>query len=136
MKPLIVVDSGVLLALWDTDDPQHQAATAALERHLAAGSRLIVPVTTLTEVLIGAFQTTPHAVRTIEAFVEDLVSEVRAADRAVGRAAARLQADHPTLPLADALLLATGEVTDAQEILTTNQRLEQLDRRVQVLTGS
>src|SRR5262249_45575040 len=102
--------------------------------HLATGSRLIVPVTTLTEVLVGAFRATPYAVRTIEAFVDDLVSEVRPADRAVGRTAARLLADHPTLPLADALLLATAEVAGAQEILTTNQRLEQADRRVRVLT--
>jgi predicted nucleic acid-binding protein len=86
-------------------------------------------------VLVGAFRATPYAVRTIESFVDDLVSEVHAADRAVGRAAAQLLADHPTLPLADALLVATGEVIDAQEILTTNRRLEQVDRRVRVLTG-
>jgi predicted nucleic acid-binding protein len=134
MKAAVVVDSGVLLALWDTGDTRHHAATATLGRHLTDGNRLIVPVTVLTEVLTGAFRATPYAVRTIESFVEDLVSEVRAADRAIGRAAARLQADH-TLSLADALLLATGHVTDAREILTTNQRLEQVDRRVRVLTG-
>jgi len=134
MKPTVVVDSAVLLALWDTDDTQHQAATAALERHLAAGSRLVVAVTTLTEVLVGAFRATPYAVRTVEGFVDDLVGEVRPTDRAVGRAAAKLLAEHPTLALADALLLATGEVLGAQDILTTNPQLEHLDKRVRVLT--
>jgi predicted nucleic acid-binding protein len=134
MKPTVVVDSAVLLALWDTDDPHHAAATAALEQHLAAGSRLIVPVTTLTEVLVGAFRATPYAVRTVEGFVDDLVGEVRPTDRAVGRAAAKLLAEHPTLALADALLLATGEVVGARDILTTTQHLEQVDQRVRVLT--
>jgi predicted nucleic acid-binding protein len=115
MRATVVVDSGVLLALWDPHDPHHQAALTALERHLTDGSRLVVPVTTLTEVLTGAFRATPYAVRTIETFVDDLVSEVRPTDRAVGRAAAKLLADHPTLPLADALLLATAEVTGAQD---------------------
>jgi len=135
MTSAVVIDSGVLLALWDPDDTQHQAAVAALERHLADGSRLVVPVTALSEVLVGAFRATPYAVRTIEGFVDDLVGDVRAADRAVGRATARLLVDHPTLTLAEALLLATCEVVGAQEVLTTNPRLEKVDRRVRVLTG-
>ncbi len=135
MKAAVVVDSGVLLALWDTSDTRHHAATAALQRHLADGNRLIVPVTTLSQVLVGAYRATPYAVRTIETFIDDLISQVHPADRPVGRAAARLQAAQPTLPLADALLLATGEVVRAQEILTTNPRLEQVDPRVRVLTG-
>src|SRR5262249_34577885 len=81
--------------LWDTDDIQHHAATAALERHLVDGNRLIVPVTALSEVLVGAFRATPYAVRTVERFVDDLIGEVRPADRAIGRAAARLPAHHP-----------------------------------------
>jgi predicted nucleic acid-binding protein len=130
----VVVDSGVLLALWDPDDAWHQAALTALERYLASGARLVVPVSALSEVLVGAFRATPYAVRTVESFVDDLVGEVRPTDRAVGRAAARLLAEYPTLALAEALLLATGEVVGAQDILTTNQHLEQVDQRVRVLT--
>ena len=133
MRTAVVVDSGVLLAFWDPDDTQHHAAVTVLKRHVASGSRLVVPVTVLSEVLIGAYRATPYAVRSIESFVDDLISDVHPADRAVGRTAARLRAEHPTLPLADALLLATGEVIDAQEILTTNPRLEQVDRRVRTL---
>ena len=135
MRAAVVVDSGVLLALWDPDDTHHQAALTALERYLAGGARLVVPVTALTEVLTGAFRATPYAVRTIETFIDDLVSEVRPTDRTVGRAAAKLLAEHPTLALANALLLATGEVVDAKDILTTNQHLEQVDQRVRVLTA-
>jgi len=116
MRTAVVVDSGVLLALWDPDDTHHQAALTALERYLAGGARLVVPVTALSEVLVGAFRATPYAVRTVEGFVDDLVGEVHTVDRAVGRAAAKLLAEHPTLALADALLLATGEVASAQDM--------------------
>ena len=59
MRATVLVDSGVLLALWDPDHTHHQAALKALERHLAGGSRLVVPVTALTQVLAGAFRATP-----------------------------------------------------------------------------
>jgi len=131
----MVVDSGILLALLDPNDAQHHAATAALERHMADGLRLTVPVTALSQVLVGAYRATPYAVRTVERFVDDLIGDVHAADRTVGRAAARLLADHPTLLLADALLIATGEVLGAQGVLTTNQQLEQVNHRIRVLTG-
>jgi len=135
MKRPVVIDSGVLLAFWDVADTQHEAAVAVLKRHLADGIRLVVPVTVLSEVLVRAFRATPYAVRTVESFVDDLVGEVHPADQAIGRAAARLRANHPALPLADALLLATGEVVRAQEILTTNRQLEQVDQRIRVVPG-
>jgi predicted nucleic acid-binding protein len=133
MRAAVVVDSGVLLALWDPDDGRHGVATAALERHLAEGCRLVIPVSALSEVLVGAFRATPYAVRTIEGFVDDLVAEVRAIDRAVGRAAAQLRAERPALRLADALLVATGEVVGAQEIITIDPDLAAVDPRVRVL---
>ncbi len=133
MRSAVVVDSGVLLALWDPDEARHAVATAALERHLADGCRLVVPVSALSEVLVGAFRATPYAVRTIEGFVDDLVTEVRAIDRAVGRAAAKLRAERPALRLADALLIATGEVVGAQEIMTMDPGLATVDARIRVL---
>ncbi len=129
----VVVDSGVLLALWDPYDARHHAARATLAGHLAEGRCLVVPVSALSEVLVGAFRATPYAVRTVEGFVDELVGEVRVADREVGRAAAQLRARHPALPLVDALVVATGEVVDAPEILTTNARLLDVDSRARLL---
>jgi glyoxylase-like metal-dependent hydrolase (beta-lactamase superfamily II) len=116
----VLVPGHGAVAKGDPDDPYHQAALTALERYLAGGARLVVPVTALSEVLVGAFRATPYAVRTVESFVDDLVGEVRPTDRAVGRAAAKLLAEHPTLALADAPLLATGQVVGAQDILTSS----------------
>jgi predicted nucleic acid-binding protein len=132
---LVVLDSGVLLALWDPDDQRHHSARSTVDRCLAGGSRLVVPVTALSEVLVGAFRATPYAVRMVEGFVRELVGEARAVDRAVGRAAARLRAEFEGLPLADALVVATGEIDRAQEIVTTNGRLGEVNPRVRVLEG-
>jgi predicted nucleic acid-binding protein len=101
--------------------------------YVADGCRLVVPVTVLSEVLAGAFRSTPHAVRTVERFVDELVGQVRPADRQIGQAAARLRAQFEGLLLAEALVVATGQVAGAQEIVTTNGRLAAMDCRVRVL---
>jgi predicted nucleic acid-binding protein len=132
MRP-VVIDSSVLLGLWDPDDANHGPAFAALTRHLSTGHPIVVPASVLSEVLVGAFRTTPHAVRTVEGFIDDLVSEVRLVDRAIGRAAAQYRADHPWLPLSDALVIATGKLVDAEEILTTDRRWAEVDPRVRLV---
>jgi predicted nucleic acid-binding protein len=129
----VVVDGGVLLALWDPDDELHTAARAAVGSYVADGCRLVVPVTVLSEVLVGAFRSTPHAVRTVERFVAELVGQVRAVDREIGQVAARLRARFEGLRLDEALVVATGEVAGVQEIVTTNGRLAKVDGRVRVL---
>jgi len=109
----VVLDSGVLLALWDPHDTHHHAARTAVGRHLTDGRRLVVPVSILSDTLVGAFRATPYAVRTIERFVDQLVGHVLPVDREVGRVAARLRAHFRWLPLSDALV-AAPDVTGAQ----------------------
>jgi predicted nucleic acid-binding protein len=132
MRP-VVLDSSVLLGLLDPDHANHAAALAAITRHLAAGHPIVVPASVLSEVLVGAFRSTPHAVRTVEGFIDDLVSEVRLVDRAVARAGAQYRADYPWLPLSGALVIATGKLVDAEEILTADKRWEKVDHRVRVV---
>jgi len=54
-------------------------------------------------------------------------------DREIGQAAARLRATFEGLPLAEALVVATGQVAGVQQIVTTNGRLAEVDGRVRVL---
>jgi predicted nucleic acid-binding protein len=115
------------------DDELHPAARAAVGRHVADGCRLVLPVTVLSEVLAGALRSTPHAVRTVERFVDELVGQVQAVDREIARVAARLRARFEWLPLDAALVVATGEVAGVQEIVTTIGRLAEVDGRVRVL---
>ena len=128
-----IVDSGVLLALCDSEDRRHPVVRQAVEEHLAAGGTLVVPVTCLSQVLVGAFRTTPYAVRTVEGFVDELVDRVWSVDRAVGRAAAQVRTVYPRLPLGDALVLATAQVAGVPRILTTAPYLTGLDPRILVL---
>jgi predicted nucleic acid-binding protein len=132
MKP-VVLDSTALLGFCDPDDPNHAVARAAVAECLAVGQPLVVPVSVLSEVLVGAFRSTPHAVRTVEGFVDDLVTEVRPIDRPTGRAAARYRADFPALRLAAALVIGTAKVIDAAQILTTDPTWAEVDPRIRVL---
>jgi predicted nucleic acid-binding protein len=129
----VVVDSGVLVALLNPDDALNAAACAAVKGYLLDGCRLVLPVTVLSEVLVGAIRSSPHAVRTVEGFVDDLIREVRPVDREIGQAAARLRAEFAGLSLAAALVVATGQVAGVQEVVTTNGRLAAVDGRVRVL---
>jgi predicted nucleic acid-binding protein len=132
MKP-VVIDSTVLLAFCDPDDPLHEVATTAVNERLSAGFPLVVPVSVLSEVLVGAFRASPHAVRTVVGFVDELVSQVREIDRSVGKAAARYRAEHVGLGLAAALVFGTAKVIVADEILTSEASWREIDPRVHVL---
>jgi predicted nucleic acid-binding protein len=130
---IVVLDAAVLLGFCDPDDPAHPVTVAAVTDCLAAGSRLIVPVSVLSEVLVGAYRTSAHAVRTVEGFVDDLITQVYPIDRPVGRAAAQYRAEHPDLPLYAAFVLATAKVLNARQILTTDPSWKQKDSRVHIL---
>lgn len=132
MKP-VVLDTTALLAFCDPDDEQHDNTREALGVCLAAGHPLVVPVSVLAEVLVGAFRSTPHAVRTVENLVDELVAEVRAIDRPAGRAAARYRAEFPDLPMGAAMVFGTAKVIDAEQILTTDPSWHEVDPRVRVL---
>jgi predicted nucleic acid-binding protein len=129
-----VIDSTVLLAFCDPDDPLHREARAAVDMRLTVGSPLVVPVTVLSEVLVGAFRSTPHAVRTVEAFVDELVDEVYPVDRPTGRAAAKYRADHPGLGMSPALVLGTAKVIAAEQILTTEETWIAIDTHVHLVS--
>ncbi len=131
----VVLDTEVLLALWDPYHGQHLQARTVVGRYVVDGTQLIMPVSVFSETLIGAFRATPYALRTIEGFIDELVHFVHPVDRTVGRAAARLRADHDELPLDLALVIATGDAVAAGEIVTTDSRLAGLDQRVRLLGG-
>jgi predicted nucleic acid-binding protein len=132
MKP-VVMDTSALIGFCDPDDVNHRQAKLAVQECKAAGHPLVVPVTVLSEVLVGAFRSTPHAVRTVEGFVDEMINEVRPVDRLVGRAAARYRADHPGLKLAASLVFGTAKVVDADQILTTDASWREIEARVRIL---
>jgi predicted nucleic acid-binding protein len=134
MRP-VVLDTPVVLGFCDPDDPSHNSSRLAISGCLTSGYPLVVPVSVLSEVLVGAFRSTQHAVRTVEGFLDEQVTEVRPLDRAAGRAAARFRAEHPTLGFAAALVLGTAKSIEAEQILTTEIEWAGYDDRVRVVAA-
>jgi predicted nucleic acid-binding protein len=67
---------------------------------------------------------------TVDEFFDVAGISIVSIDRAVARRAAVLRAKHQSLPLPDAISLATAIVTDSA-LLTLDKGLRQLARRVQ-----
>jgi predicted nucleic acid-binding protein len=117
---ICVLDASVVLALLVPTDSHHQLAQAEVRRRRADRADLVLPASVLAEVLVGVYRTDPgrgaaRRGQLLAAF------RLRVLDADVADAAARLRAQHPSLRLPDALVLATAEVEDG-EALTADRR--------------
>ena len=128
-----MLDAGVLVGLLDPADASHARATSALHEVRRARDQMLLPSTALAEILAGANRLGPAAVQTVEEFVDGVVDSVCAVDRAVARAAAAYRTRHLFLRLPDALVLAIGEVLEADVVLTLDARWSGVDERVRVV---
>jgi predicted nucleic acid-binding protein len=115
----VVIDSSVLLGYGDPRDRLHHASLAALLKR--EQESLVIPVSVLSEVLVGAFKLGDRTAARMEEAINDLVSEVRPIDREIAVTAAAIRARRSSIRLPDALVLATGAVLDA-EVLTGDKR--------------
>jgi len=129
----LVLDAGLLVGLLDPETNGHHSATSAMLEIREARDRMLLPSTVLAEVLAGAHRLGPAAVRAVEAFVDGLVDDVCSVDRAVATAAAGYQASHLFLRLPDALVLAVGEVLDADAVVTFHAQWSSVAGRVRVI---
>jgi toxin FitB len=121
---LIVLDASVVIAHLTSGDVLHRSATAYLDEH--AGDDLRLPASAYAEVLVGparAAQIGPvrESLAEIGVVVETLTPEI--AERA-----AAVRSEHRRMRLPDALVLATGAVRDADEIVTAERRWHRFDR--------
>ncbi|HEV2953038.1 MAG TPA: PIN domain-containing protein, partial [Candidatus Dormibacteraeota bacterium] len=76
----------------------------------------------------------PGAVGQTEAFVDAIVDQVHNIDRDAAKAAAKIRAEHRSIRLPDALVLAVGKVTNATAVVTADEKWARVDPRVQVIT--
>jgi predicted nucleic acid-binding protein len=113
----VVLDSAPIVAFLDRDDALHEAADAAI-RELLPRHRLYASAVTLGEVLVGA-HLDHHDEAIVRGFFSDLVSEVIPIAAAGAERAARLRADHRSLRMPDALILAAAEGHPEVELLLT-----------------
>ncbi|MGI8660678.1 MAG: type II toxin-antitoxin system VapC family toxin [Thermoleophilaceae bacterium] len=125
MGPL-ALDASVVIALLDGADAHHERAVAELSSRQGGPPDLLIAATAYTEALIRPLRD-GHG-DTVERFLARGPVEVVPIDRTVAAAAARLRADHASLRLGDALVLATAHAREA-ELLTFDERLHRIARR-------
>jgi predicted nucleic acid-binding protein len=113
----VVLDSAPVVAFLDRGDALHSAADAAI-RELMTKHRFYASAVTLAKVLVGA-HLDHHDEAIVRGFFSDLVTEILSVEPADAERAARLRADHRSLRMPDALILATAEGHSDVDLLLT-----------------
>ena len=126
---LIVLDASVVIAHVEVRDAHHASARKALLEH--AGDDLRVPASAYSEALVapaasGRLGEAVAAVRELGLHVEPIAETV--AERA-----AELRATHRALRLPEALVLACGDVLDADSVVTADSSWRRYSKRVSVI---
>lgn len=128
---LIIVDAGVVIGHIDRSSPHHRSATTALSQAASTAERLMLPVTAFAECLVYPAQAGGDAVSRFEAALAAIPIGILDADVETARSAARLRAEHRSVKLPDAFVIATAIVRRAEALLTTDRRWpESLTRRL------
>lgn len=131
----VVLDSSVVIALFDPADAHHAASATAVRAVRDAEDDMILPASVLSEVMVAAYRHDPGAVpRRLDA-LDAAFGPPRAVDREVALRAAELRGRHRGLRLPDALVLAVGQVDDVDRVLTADKRWVAVDGRVEVVGG-
>jgi predicted nucleic acid-binding protein len=121
---VIVLDAGVLIALLERRDANHDASGSAVMAARQRGDRFVLPASTYSEIMVGPSRLGPTAVAAVDGIVDALPMAVVSIDRTIAASAARLRALHGRgLRLPDALVLATAMVIEAERVMTTDSDL-------------
>ena len=129
----VVLDSSVVIALFDPADAHHAASTVVVGAVWDAEDDVIMPASVLSEVMVAAYRHDPaSAVVRLEA-LDAAFGPPRAVDREVAVRAAELRGRHRGLRLPDALVLAVGQVDEVDRVLTADKRWVAVDGRVEVV---
>ena len=129
----VVIDSSVVLALFDPRDSLHAPAVAAVRSARDAGHTFVLPASVLAEVLVGAARRGAAELDLRHHQVVHAFGPPRCLDDPIAVAAAVRRAHRPTLRLPAALVLATADVMQADAVLTGDKRWQSLDSRVQLV---
>lgn len=128
---LIVLDASVVIAVTDADDELHVASIEALREHVRDTLRL--PASAYAECLVG-----PARGETLEVArrnIDRLGAELVPIDDKIAVRSAEIRAVDRSLRLPDALVLACGEILDADVVLTADRRWSRFPR-VRVVSAS
>ena len=127
---LLIVDASVVIAFLDDRDASHERAVRALAA--TSTDDRVLPASVLAEVLVHPNREGGKAVAHVERALSLLAGRVEPLSADIARTAARLRAKHPRLRIADAFVLATGDVLDA-DVLTADRSLAAIAPRVRLV---
>lgn len=115
-----MLDAGVVIGFLDGSDAHHERAHQVLRAAIDRSSVLALPASAHTEVLVGPARRGTEAMQTVRELVERVPIRVAPLDDRTA-AAAELRANHRSLKLPDALVIASASVLDADELVTTDR---------------
>jgi len=128
----LALDASVVIGFLLSDDAHHDVARAEVSAARVRGDTFVLPASVLSESMVGGYRngTAPDLRRRIVG----LFGPVRPLDEEIALTAAEVRAEHRSLRLPDALVIATA-VVDEAVVLTCDKRLGSVGPRVQVLGG-
>lgn len=104
---MILLDSTVIVGILDADGALHDVSVARV-RELLRTHQLVASVISYAEVMTGA-ALGHHSTAAVESFFDGLIRDLLAVDRAVAGRAAAIRGKRTSLPMPDALILATAD---------------------------
>lgn len=129
---IIVLDASVVIAVLDASDTLHETGLASIVEH--AGDDLRVPASAYAECLVEPARR--GSLARARQLIDQLGFAIEPLTREVAERAAELRAAFRSVPLPDALVVATGEVLRATEVITADRRWRRLSDRVRVANPS
>jgi len=130
---LTVLDTSVLIAFLDATDELHERSRTALQASDIVDSEWVLPTTVCAELMVGAYRAGRRVADTLDSFIDEGVDRVEPVTLPIARRAARIRAEHTRLSLADAFVIATGEVLEADVVLTADAVWRRASERVRVV---
>ena len=118
---LVIVDAGVVIGHLDRANPHHSTATRALSDAASTAERLMLPLTAFAECLVYPTQAGDYAASRFESALAAIPIGILDADTATARCAAGLRANHRSVKLPDAFVIATAIIHRADALLTTDR---------------
>lgn len=128
---VVVLDASVVVGVLDAGAALHSRATAAIADHRS--DELVCPASAYAESLVMPYRRGPAAAERVDRFFDDFAVRIEPVGRDIARLAARLRAHHRALRLPDALVLATGEMLDADRVLTGAPAWTRISRRARIV---
>lgn len=129
---LLVLDASIVIALLDSADAGHSRTVAWFRE--ARADEMVIPASSFAEVLVVPHRAGRAAAEEFQRHLSDVPIRVEPITQEIARQAAMLRASHKVLRLADALVIATGEVLRGT-VLTADRAWLRYSSRVRILSS-